>query len=56
MTNISNLDGPMSNDQVAHMGISFVEQLLFKRQTSHDLNLMHKLLYLFLLGKHCRPL
>ena len=48
----------MIEDQVAHMGISTVEQLCFKHRTSHSHmpNLMHKLLEFIFCGKHFRPL
>ena len=38
------------------MGILTVEQLCFKRRTSHVPKLMHKLLTCILTFKHCRPL
>ena len=38
------------------MGILIVEQLRFKRKTSHVPNLMHKVLKFILTFKHCKPL
>ena len=53
---ISTLGRPMNEDRVAHMEISTVERLNFKRRTVHVPNLMHKLLQFFFTTKHCRPL
>ena len=41
---MSNLGRPMNLVRVAHMGISTMEQLRFKRRTFQVPNLMHKLL------------
>ena len=53
---ISTLGRPMNEDRVAHMEISTVERLNFKRRTVHVPNLMHKLLQFIFTAKHCRPL
>ena len=53
---ISTLGRPMNEDRVAHMEISTVERLNFKRRTVHVPNLMHKLLQFIFTTKHCRPL
>ena len=46
----------MNKDRVAHMGISTVERLRFKRRNSQEPKLMHKLLKFNFTGVHCRPL
>ena len=42
----------MNEDRVAHMEISTVERLNFKRRTVHVPNLMHKLLQFIFAAKH----